>query len=178
MSLLLQKASRETLEGISAARMLPWGVISILVHVNGGCSDNLPRTIEVQGKVTYNGAPLENGTVSFVPLTSGGGSTLRPASGSIQPDGSYRMKTFGEKDGVLPGNYAIAIASFNSFGLPEKPGDKLDYAVPERYVRPETSGLTIEIPPDADDTLRRDFELTDTGRTDAGASGSAPRAVP
>jgi hypothetical protein len=58
----------------------------------------------VSGTVTYNGQPLEKGTISFVPDKGAG------ATGAIEK-GSYTLSTGGEGDGALPGKYKVTITA-------------------------------------------------------------------
>ena len=45
----------------------------------------------------------------FVPIDTTGKVDRHPATGDIQPDGSYQMWTFRRGDGVRPDKYAIAV---------------------------------------------------------------------
>ena len=56
----------------------------------------------VSGKVTYNGQPLEKGSISFVPEKGAS------ATGSIE-HGDYALSTEGNNDGALPGKYKVTI---------------------------------------------------------------------
>ena len=76
-----------------------------------GCGDSKPRRIAVRGNVTYHGKPLGKGMVSFTRIGSGRRSLNRPATGELQSDGSYAMRTFGQDEGVLPGEYMVTIVS-------------------------------------------------------------------
>ena len=58
----------------------------------------------VTGKVTVEGKPLAGCSVIFVP--AGAGST---AVGVIGPDGSYKLKTDGGREGALPGKYKVQL---------------------------------------------------------------------
>jgi hypothetical protein len=134
---------------------------SIMAAAWLGCSDRLPRTIPVEGQVTYRGKPVTQGSVTFMPADSAQGAALQPATGRLESDGSYRLRSYRQKDGVLPGKYAVSVAAYRSSRLPMTPGEKPDYSVPEKYVSPQTSGLTATVPADAVGTLRFDFELRD-----------------
>lgn len=129
-----------------------------------GCGSDLPPTAKVRGTVTIGGKPLESGTITFYPRQG------RPASGAIQPDGSYQLTTFREGDGAVLGPHKVAIhanrvtggatpKSFEeelrgvgSFNAPSK----VEWLVPERYSRPETTPLTAEV---ADGPNVLDFKL-------------------
>lgn len=129
-----------------------------------GCGSDLPPTAKVQGIVTMGGKPVESGTITFYPRHG------RPASGAIQPDGSYRLTTFKEGDGAILGQHKVAILAtrvsggaalksfeeemrgVGSFNTPRK----IEWLVPERYSRPETTPLTAEV---ADGPNVLDFNL-------------------
>jgi hypothetical protein len=69
------------------------------------CSgDGLGRRYHVSGKVTYKGAPVQKGTISFVPVEKEG----RGASGPIE-GGAYSLTTHTPGDGALPGKYKVVV---------------------------------------------------------------------
>jgi hypothetical protein len=112
-----------------------------------------PPTVPVRGKVTYQGQPVPKGTVTYQP-TSG-----RPASGEIQPDGTYQLSTFGSKDGAVAGTYKIIIIA-NS-GDPSKMPSTPGYVppkdlVPKKYSSLETSGLEMTV---SEDKTSYDLDL-------------------
>jgi hypothetical protein len=137
--------------------------LMVLITIVGlaGCSDSLPRTIRVEGQVTYGGKPVTSGTVAFMPLETPGQIEPRPATGALRADGTYQLACYRAKAGVLPGKYAVSVVAYKHFAPPQNPDDKPDYAVPERYTNAQTSGLTATVPADAADPLRFDFQLQD-----------------
>jgi hypothetical protein len=79
-----------------------------------GCSgsgDDLPRE-PVSGTVTLDGAPLDNGSISFIPTTGqgGGGGTITDGKFSIAREG-----------GLVPGSYNVAIYASAKGGEQTKP---------------------------------------------------------
>jgi hypothetical protein len=56
--------------------------------------------------VTYNGKPLEKGTINFTPADAKG----RGAGGTIT-DGRYSLTTQDPNDGALPGKYRVTVLS-------------------------------------------------------------------
>jgi hypothetical protein len=60
----------------------------------------------VTGKVTYNGQPLQKGSINFIPDGQKGAG----ASGTID-NGTYTMSTGGDGDGARPGKYKVTIIS-------------------------------------------------------------------
>jgi hypothetical protein len=71
-----------------------------------GCSEK-PKTVKVSGKVYgpdgKEGLPAA-AEIVFQPTESG-----RPATGIIYDDGSFRLTTFENGDGALPGRYKVVI---------------------------------------------------------------------
>jgi len=113
-----------------------------------GCSSatERPETVPVQGKVTYKGEPVPKGTVTF--LSDGG----QVATGEIQPDGSYKLSTFEEGDGAIPGPAKVGILA-NTLHPHMMPGSSPGYKppkdlVPKKYSKPESSGLEATVTKD------------------------------
>ena len=115
-----------------------------------GCGRSLPRTVEVRGRVTLDGTPLEGAAILFQPVDGG-----VPARGSSAADGSFVLTTFREGDGAVPGRHRIAVSKFEITGF-EVTADGLDGPVapggvkersllPKKYSDPATSGLTAEV---------------------------------
>jgi hypothetical protein len=74
-----------------------------------GCGDDgLGSRYKVYGTVTYKGAPLEVGTVTF--YATGKDAETRGATGSIT-NGAYTLSTIGGDDGAFPGEYTVAISA-------------------------------------------------------------------
>ena len=71
-----------------------------------GTDDAFGKRYAVYGTVTYNGNPLENGNISFIPDDPRGVG----ASGVIEK-GSYTLSTGGEKDGARPGKYKVTVTA-------------------------------------------------------------------
>jgi hypothetical protein len=120
----------------------------VVVSVQLGC-DSGPSSGKLQGKVIYRGQALDHGMVSFFPATG------RPIGSAISPDGTYSVE-------LAPGSYSVVVIAPPK--LPEgfKEGDPLPppdpNALPAKFNRKETSGLTASV--DADGELQTiDFEM-------------------
>ena len=131
---------------------------------SGGCGSGHPETFPVAGKITYDGQPVTQGTVVFYPEEG------RSAMGTIAADGSYRLTTFEDGDGALPGRHTVTITAIaQSASAPASMEEEMEHGmlgsmegsirwlVPERYSRRETSELTADVPTEGG-TI--DFELT------------------
>lgn len=110
----------------------------------------------VSGKITYEGQPLNGGTVTFISSQDG-----KPYSGPIQSDGSYRVEkipTGKTKITVqVPEPPQIPDIARKSFGpppgadVPEEAkkmfglGNTKLVQIPKDYADPERSGLSYEV---------------------------------
>jgi len=111
-----------------------------------GCG---PNTGKVTGKVTYKGAPVPNGTISFV--SSSGGKDAAPKSTRTSSEGDYMVKD------LAPGDYKVYITTPKKGGAASLPGatdpslkDMMPGAtksveIPEKYAKAETSGLELKV---------------------------------
>ncbi len=119
----------------------------------------------VRGEVTYKGQPLTRGIVTYMPAQQGAG---RTANGPLQPDGTFTMTTQTRDDGVMRGDYRIVIHSYEEDSQPKSREEieaqgssapKMKSVVPQKYVMPETSGLTDNV--DEKHSGFKKIELTD-----------------
>jgi hypothetical protein len=119
-----------------------------------GCGSGRPKPYPTTGRITYQGKPVSEGTIVFHPAHG------RPAVGVIAADGSYRLTTFEQGDGALPGRYAVTIESRRtSAARPKTLEEELSgvgaaqglptviWLVPEKYANQETTPLTAEVHP-------------------------------
>ncbi len=110
-------------------------VACLVLGVLASCEQK-PVTQQVQGTVTYTGKPLEHGMINF--LATG----ARPIGAPIASDGTYSVE-------LPPGQYAVIVIAPPKLpggfqeGEPLPPPDP--NAVPAKYSRPETSGLSATI---------------------------------
>ncbi|WP_435007166.1 hypothetical protein P12x_004532 [Tundrisphaera lichenicola] len=144
-----------------------------------GCSDDgLDKRYPVSGMVTYQGKPLESGSVTFLPEEGGG----RGATGEIT-NGAYSLTTQNPGDGAFPGKYAVTVTSqevdFSAAdadskkksekakvevsAIPDQASVAKAYKtaksnIPQKYAQISSSGLTFEVKPE---TNKYDIELKD-----------------
>lgn len=76
--------------------------VAVLALAGWGCASNSDRS-SVQGAVSYNGEPVDDGGIAFIP-EAGATNEVR-ATGIIQ-DGHYDLDS---KSGPYPGNYRVEI---------------------------------------------------------------------
>lgn len=138
-----------------------------------GCSPSHPATSPVSGTITYKGAPVGEAVVVFAPDGSG-----RPATATTDAQGNFRLSTFGEFDGAMPGNYKVTVTKLVKNKVPAKteeqlheeferqlqtgqapPAPAVEYLVPEKYSSADKTTLQFTVKAAQNDEAR--FELTD-----------------
>lgn len=120
--------------------LLGLSMLAVLVSMTG-CGSGLTK---VRGRVHYaDGTPVTHGRVVV--------ETTGPASswGLIRPDGTFEMGTHDVNDGVVPGTLRVFLENTDSFPPPDSGANFVAKPlVHPKYARPETSGLTFEVPRD------------------------------
>jgi len=106
-----------------------------IVFFMTSCTQDKPKLVKVNGKITFNGQPLTAGSINFHPASTNTFTKDNPSS-ILQEDGSFTMKTFPYGNGVSPGEYKITLApqlasriSLPNLAYPEKTNAKI--TVPE-----------------------------------------------
>ena len=118
-----------------------------------GCGKSGPEMAPVSGVVTLDGAPVANASVMFMP--EGGG---RPATGLTDAQGKFALETMEPGDGALVGKHKVTVTGVKTTGI-EATEDGLsgsvdpskvreEWFVPQKYSKPDTSGLTQEVASD------------------------------
>lgn len=110
----------------------------------GVLSTNRRPTYPTSGKIFFEGTPTPGALVTFYLLT-GPKKTQRVADGLVEADGSCTLSSYGPNDGAPAGEHAVTVVwrkpLFNAEG---KPGPNW---LPERYAKPEKSGLRVLVKP-------------------------------
>lgn len=83
----------------------PW-LLSVLgttlIVAGSGCGAR--KVVATSGVVTWEGKPLANANVVFLPTGSG-----PQATGYTDDEGKFELTTFNRKDGAIPGQYKVVI---------------------------------------------------------------------
>jgi hypothetical protein len=138
---------------MSPVRCLARALGPIVLAALLGCGDGNPRTYPIPGRVTYDdGSPVPGATVIFQTTVDGKNVIAR---GRVESDGSFRLTTFRDNDGVVAGEHQIALSPLPmpDSGKPTRP------AVASLYGDTTTSGLKATVAPDTkslDLQIRRD----------------------
>jgi hypothetical protein len=120
-----------------------------------GCGGSGPALGKVSGKVSFQGKPLTEGTITFASQEKGPTITAK-----IGPDGAYRVKT-AKGEGLPPGRYEAWISP-PVVELPvgmvkEMPKPREYPEIPAKYRQARTSGLTLTVE-QGDNTLDVDMQ--------------------
>ena len=121
-----------------------------------GCGDSGLDKVIVSGKVSYQGEPVQDGLLRFVPVEG----TKGPASGAVIRDGAYTAKAIG---GVPLGKLRVEIRAFRKpANAPRREGPDLAFRPEARkqYLPPKynlQSELTVTL--DSTGQQTRDFDL-------------------
>jgi len=138
-------------------------ILAVTLMLSAGCGSDGPERAIVSGSVTFEGEPLEGGTIRFSPT----GQTQTPSTGGYISDGRYEIAT---KGGVLVGTYIVQIEGFRTgagrsaneggglFGVGSK-GAASKQFLPVKYNR--QSELRVEIIADRN-AETHDFALTNS----------------
>lgn len=113
-----------------------WPVCLLLLGLvlTVGCDDGRPDLVPVSGQVLIDGKPLKFGSIRISP------SDARSASGKLDEEGRFTLKTFEDGDGVLLGKHQASVSSGEYVSEPIT-----FWHAPEKYNRSATSGLTVDI---------------------------------
>jgi len=118
-------------------------IVALVLAGAGGCGSKM---YPVQGRVVYkDGRPFPGGQVIFEPEDQEAKFSVR---GDIQPDGSFRMGTRKDDDGVPAGRYrAVVIPPPSPNPDERRPAQPL---IHPRFQSFDTSGLRYTVPGDQD----------------------------
>jgi hypothetical protein len=83
--------------------------VFVLICV-AGCGKNSSLTKQVRGQVTFHvAAPPKEGQITFAPIEAAATLPRRPATGDFDTSGTFKLTTFTEEDGIIPGKYRVNI---------------------------------------------------------------------
>jgi hypothetical protein len=132
-------------------------LLLVAIAVVSGCHRaKVPGLVQYQGVVTYNGSPLAEGHINFVPIGEG-----RTAYATTDDSGRFKVTTIDPGDGLVKGKYKVNISKYvvTSY-ITHSDGGKepvATNALPAKYASDATP---LEI-----DVTKKDinvkFELTD-----------------
>lgn len=131
-------------------------VCGLAMTALAGCSDRMPTT-PVEGKVLYQGKPLEFGSVLFQPDKG------PLARGVIASDGTFRLSTYTDGDGAVVGQHRVQIVCCEF----QRPGSEMAFQgepdpgpsfIPEKYGSMHSSGLQVDVKLEGNEPLVFDLK--------------------
>jgi hypothetical protein len=141
-----------TILSFPGRRLLLAGGLLLLIALPG-CGGN--SRVPLQGQVSYNGQPIDNGTITFAPE---GGSTAdtRPKAGTRIAGGKY---AFQPSFGPLPGHYKVLITWDWKTGRKISTGDADSRDETKQILPPKYNGQTTLTADVKGGKTREDFNL-------------------
>jgi hypothetical protein len=113
--------------------------LTLLASATAGCNSSSRQGIE--GTVKFDGTPLADGLISFLPQAG----TAGPTAGSRVTAGAYHID---QAKGLLPGSYRVEISGWRKTGGKKtdmfgREVDETEQIVPSRYNK--ESELTADV---------------------------------
>jgi hypothetical protein len=106
-----------------------------------GCGPGRPATYPVRGTIVFaDGKPVAWGTVEFYSVED-----KIAARGQIQPDGTFKLSTYGDGDGAVAGRHLVSIIQAAYVDRPMQHHHAQSASLPTRYANPQTSGLELTV---------------------------------
>jgi hypothetical protein len=99
--------------------------------------------LPVEGQVRYGGKPLTQGTVVLYADAGKGNLSKHEPRGRIEADGRYQIFTHPHA-GAPPGWYKVSVLVTEPSD-PKNPYSLPRSLIPEKFGKPDESGLTIEV---------------------------------
>jgi hypothetical protein len=150
--------------GMSAARRVILFLVIVGSIALSGCGESGIKYehANVHGKVTFQGKPLAFGTILFMPVETPKEGPIQPASGAINPDGTYEL-TSQSTPGAVLGEHKVVVIAVEGGKIAPPPaaakdgvqapvaatkGSKelqLKSAVPKKYSDPTSTPLTRKV---------------------------------
>jgi hypothetical protein len=121
-----------------------WGITTVLLAGLAGCGQSGSATmLPVEGQVKFKGKLLTKGTVVLYADPSKGNTTKHEPRAVIEADGRYKVVTH-PQEGAPPGWYKVAV-SVTELSDPKNPYSLPRNLIPEKFSKPDESGLTLEV---------------------------------
>lgn len=112
-----------------------------------GCGPSGPAFVPVSGVVTLDGVPVAGANVAFFSKVGS-----RTADGQTDAQGKFTLTTQDSdpKPGAIEGEHTVTVNGMRIVGAIANPDGtsasatppRIEWFLPERYARPETSGLS------------------------------------
>jgi len=105
-----------------------------MLLVPAGCGKARTPTVPVSGQVLLDGKPVPAGFIRLIPEKG------RPATGTLDADGRFRLTTFDDGDGCIRGTHIVEVIARQPIS-----GTEVRWLAPKKYASASTSGLKVTI---------------------------------
>jgi hypothetical protein len=120
-------------------------VILCAAALVAGCGPDRPPTVRVSGTITFDGSPPPTeGMVYFAAQEAAAGLPRRGGRGPFGEDGRFKVTSFDQGDGLVPGTYVVNVECWKAPPMMDDPNAGQSYVADEYFEKPQT----VEIPAD------------------------------
>lgn len=117
--------------------------LALLVIAFAGCGGGILH-VPVTGTVKFKDGSVPQGVIASITFQpTSGGTDVKGASGSIEKDGSFELRTVEPGDGARPGDYAVTLHVMDAY-----PRGKS--VVAEAFTKVNTTPLKVTVKADED----------------------------
>jgi len=109
----------------------------------GSTLTNRRATQPARGTLHFEGSPAADAQITFYRLDGTDKRPLRVADALVEADGSFTLSTYSANDGAPAGEYLVTAVWYRPHADAE--GKRGPNLLPERYSKPETSGLKATV---------------------------------
>jgi hypothetical protein len=137
------------------SRLIVSGLLALTVLA--GCSSRGPAIVHVSGRVTLDGEPLANASISFQPITDKGNASQAATGsyGKTDADGRYSLQLIDpDQPGALVGKHQVTITTAVAA---DPASDELKVKAPEKL---PAAARTREFEVPTEGTDQADFALS------------------
>lgn len=124
-------------------------LVCVAILASGCGGKDRPKLVQVKGKITLNGAPLEGALIGMM-LDPPNEQYKRPAQARTNAQGEFIPASYGDAQGIPTGKYKVTVVKqefpddYNAEN-PEASKSPIKHIVPIAYGNPDTSGLVVEV---------------------------------
>ncbi|MBN1909619.1 MAG: carboxypeptidase regulatory-like domain-containing protein [Pirellulales bacterium] len=136
------KAARRWYSAGQSQVVMLLATVTFFLLLLPGCGKSRPKPVEVTGKVTYRGKPVEEATVNFFPESG------YMAIATTDTEGRFTLKTSQVGDGAVVGKYEVTVVKYRAnprANAQTPPNEQHLPVLPMRYADRKTSKLTANV---------------------------------
>lgn len=127
-----------------------WMAVLLVPLAGCGAAPARPACHPVRGQVLVNGRPAVEALVVFHPQGALAGQGQRPVA-YTNSQGRFTVTTWEASDGAPAGDYQVTVEWRAEVPVGEERERRGRLLIPEKYLRPETSGLKATVREGAND---------------------------